>query len=434
MYSDKIKQKLEEENIEIGDRIKVNKKEGELMPKPENSTKNTIILKLDSGYNLGLKPNNIQLIEKKETEEEQKTQIQYEEEKQDILVLHTGGTIASRVSYEEGGVKPAFDPEDLLEMYPEIAEEANMHSEVIAQMLSEDMEPEHWQKIAEKIHEVKDEYDGIIVGHGTDTMQYTGAALTLMLQNIDTGVLLVGAQRSSDRPSTDATINLYSATKYLTETDYKGIGICMHKTTNDKKCIIIPGAKARKMHTSRRDAFKPINTKPIAEIDYQTEEIHQKQTTNNKKDYRKSTKLNQNVGVLKTRPGMTEEEIKSIKERNYDALVIEGTGLGHMPVNSFDEHTQHHKEILETIEEIAKDTLVIMTSQCINGRTNMNVYDAGLKIQEAGVIEAKDMHPELTYVKAMWVLANTDTLEEAEENFQQNINGETTPRTLYDQQ
>lgn len=433
MYSETVRELLEDKDIDVGDRIRADNYEGKLMPKPESGNPETLVLKLESGYNVGIKTDDIELLEENELEESERNEVVHSPENDDILVLHTGGTIASRVSYEEGGVKPAFDPEDLVEMYPELSKEVNIHSEVVAQMLSEDMEPEHWQEIAEKIHEVKDEYDGIIVGHGTDTMAYTGAALTLMLQNIDTGVLLVGSQRSSDRPSTDATMNMYCAGKFLSETEFEGIAVCMHASSNDSECIVIPAAKARKMHTSRRDAFKPINAEELARINYENGKI---KTRFEKKsgDYQRKTGLNKNVGFLKVRPGMNPKEIEFLIDQNYDGVVIEGTGLGHMPVNAFDDKTQHHEEILQKVSELAEDTVVVMASQCINGRINMNVYDAGLKIQNAGVIMAKDMHPELAYVKLMWSIGNTDSLEEAEHVFQKNVNGEINQRTPYKEQ
>jgi len=430
MYSDKILELFEEKDIEIGDKIKASEREGKLMPKPESGNPDTVLLKDESGYNIGVDPENVELVEKIESEEREKKEVQHSDDRPDILVLHTGGTIASRVSYEKGGVEPAFDPEDLVEMYPELDEEVNIHSDVIAQMLSEDMEPEHWQKIAEEIDNVKDDYDGIIVGHGTDTMSYTGAALSFMLQGLDTGVILVGSQRSSDRPSSDAAMNMHCASKFLTETDFTGIGICMHASTNDTVCNILPAQKARKMHTSRRDAFEPVNERPLGYVDYNTDDV----TTNFEQDnneYEKSTELNKDVGWLRIRPGMRPEEVDFVIEQDYDGVIVEGTGLGHMPVNAFDENTQHHAEILEKLEELSDDTLVVMASQCLNGRVDMDVYSAGLKIQEAGVIGAEDMHPELAYVKLMWSLGQSDDLEEAEEFFLQDVNGELVERSVY---
>jgi glutamyl-tRNA(Gln) amidotransferase subunit D len=430
MYSQKLLEELDDRNVETGDIITASGREGKLMPKPESGDPDTLILKDESGYNIGVEPENINLVEKQDSGDDRGEEVEHSDEKPDVMVLHTGGTIASRVSYEKGGVEPAFDPEDLVEMYPELAEEVNIHSEVIAQMLSEDMEPEHWVKIAEKIEEVKDEYDGIIVGHGTDTMSYTGAALSLMLQNIDTGVMLVGSQRSSDRPSSDAAMNMYCASKFLTETDFKGIGICMHETTNDTRCNILPPKKVRKMHTSRRDAFDVINAEPLGHVNYETGKIMENFGSSSG-EFEKKTELDRNVGWLRIRPGMEPQELEFVKNQDYNGVIVEGTGLGHMPVNAFDENTQHHEEILEELDKIAEDAVVVMASQCLNGRVDMDVYSAGLKIQEAGVIGAEDMHPELAYVKLMWSLGQADDLGEAQELFLENQNGEHRERSNY---
>ena len=428
MYSEEIRDILSEKNIETGDRVKINEKEGRLMPKPDTGDQNIINLKLDSGYNIGLEPENIELVDKQEASKDQNDEINHEEDRPDILVLHTGGTIASRVSYEEGGVKPSYNVEDLVEMYPELASEVNLHSELVAQMLSENMEPEHWMEIAEMIDEVKDDYDGIIVGHGTDTMQYTGAALSLMLKGIDTGVLLVGAQRSSDRPSSDASMNMYCAAKFLTDTEFTGFGVCMHAGSSDTECNILPPNKVRKMHTSRRDAFEPINSEEIALIDYDAGEIEYSEIE--EKEYEKNIDVNSNIAVVKSRPGMKPEELEFVLEKDYDGLVVEGTGLGHLPVNTFDDKTQHHEEILEKLGLIADEIPVVMASQCLNGRVDMNVYDAGVKIQDSGVVSAEDMHPELAYVKLAWSIGNSDSRDSALELFQKDINGEISERSM----
>lgn len=429
MYSDEILEELEERDIEVGDRVRIDGREGRLMPKPESGDPGVFILKLDSGYNIGVE-GEIELVEKASSEEREKS-IEHAEDKPDIIVLHTGGTIASRVSYEEGGVKPAFDPEDLVEMYPELADEVNIYSDVVAQMVSEDMEPGHWVEIAEEIDRVKDDYDGIIVGHGTDTMAYTGAALSFMLQNIDTGVMLVGAQRSSDRPSSDAAMNMYCAAKFLTGTEFRGIGVCMHSSSSDTECTILPGPKARKMHTSRRDAFQAINAKPLGKVNYETGEIEENFENPGGK-YEPKFDLDQNVGYIKARPGMSPEEIEFLVEQDYDGVVIEGTGLGHLPATAFDDKTEHHEEMLEKLDELCDDAVVVMTSQCLNGRINMNVYGPGLKIQDAGVIPAEDMHPELAYVKLMWALGNAED-DGAAELFKTDIAGELQPRSMYDE-
>lgn len=433
MYSENIQKILESNNIEIGDKIEINDKEGYLMPKPETGDPEIINLKLDSGYNVGLKPESIKLIEKhKSVDETREKSIENKENSSNILILHTGGTIASRISYETGGVKASFEQEDMVEMYPEIMKEANIDSEVyVGKIMSEDMEPGHWKGIAKKIDNLKDEYDGIIVGHGTDTLSSTGAALSLMLKGIDIGVLLVGSQRSSDRPSTDARMNLYCATKFLSETEFTGIGVCMHNSVNDEICNILPGAKTRKMHTSRRDAFKTVNTSKIGSVNYQTGDINFDGSTQEGKKYDPSFELSEEVGFLKVRPGLKPSKIQYYIDQGYEGIVIEGTGLGHMPISVFDEETEHHKEIQEKLENLTEQALVVMSSNCLNGRVNMDVYDNQVKVKKRGVIESEDMHPELAYVKLMWSLGQTDEKSKAKELFQTNINREMSERSEY---
>ena len=434
MYSDQIREILDEKGIEIGDTVKVNGREGRLMPKPENGDPESIVLKLESGYNIGLKPEKVELVESNDFDQGEKPELKHSEDQADILILHTGGTIASRVSYETGGVKAeAFEPEDVAEMYPETAEEVNIHSDTyVGKIMSEDMQPGHWQGLARKIDEVKDDFDGIVIGHGTDTLGDTAAALSLMLSGIDTGVVLVGAQRSSDRPSSDASMNVYCASKFLAETDFCGVSVCMHRSTNDDLCAILPGAKTRKMHTSRRDAFEPVNSEEIGNVNYETGEIEFLGEVNDN-EYDPRFDLDEDVGYLKVRPGTGPEELQFLIDQDYSGVVIEGTGLGHMPISVFDEETEHHREIQEKLEELTEDTLTVMASNCIHGRVNMDVYDNQLKVKKRGVIESEDMHPELAYVKLMWSLGNSESIEEAKELFRENIAGEIQKRTIYDE-
>ncbi|MDY6773735.1 MAG: Glu-tRNA(Gln) amidotransferase subunit GatD, partial [Candidatus Nanohaloarchaea archaeon] len=384
-----------------------------------------LVLKLDNGYNIGVEFSDGVELEKLAGHEEGGAETpripEPDPEKPDIAILHTGGTIASKVSYEEGGVRPAFEPEELLELYPELFDEANVESEVIAQMLSEDMEPEHWQQIAEVVAEHRDK-DGVIIGHGTDTMQYTASALSFMLENIDVPVVLVGAQRSSDRPSSDAALNLLSAVEFVKE-GTPGVFVCMHSDTGDTTASIHRGTRVRKMHTSRRDAFRSIDTGPVAEVDPEAGEVDFNDGVEDPEgEFELHTELDREVGLLKSRPGLEPEDLE--RQEENEGLVIEGTGLGHLPVDSFDEHTPHHEDILEVLGEIAEESLVVMASQCINGRVNMNVYEAGVKIQDAGVVSAENMTPETAYVKLMWALGQADSTEEAEELFRTNVAGE----------
>ncbi len=437
MYADDVRAVLDDAGIEPGDRIRVTGAdgtyEGTLMPRSRQGDAGTLIVKLDSGYNIGIAHGPDVTVEKMDGQDggdvEPPSVPEPDPESPDIALLHTGGTIASKVSYEEGGVKPAFEPEDLLGMYPELFDRANVESEVIAQMLSEDMEPAHWVEIAEAVAEHRDR-DGIIIGHGTDTMQYTAAALSFMLENIDVPVVLVGAQRSSDRPSSDAAVNLLSAVSFIEEA-VPGVYVCMHAGMSDDTAAVHRGTRVRKMHTSRRDAFRSIDAGPVAHVSYPDGAVTwNTEVERPRGEFALRTDLEEDVGLLKTHPGMDPDVLDAYREKS--GVVIEGTGLGHMPVNAFDDHTAHHEEILDAIRDVADDAVVAMASQCIAGRVNMNIYDAGVKIQDAGVVSADTMTPETAVVKLMWSLGQADSRDAAAELFQENIAGELVDREEYD--
>lgn len=422
-----------------GDVVEIKIKEktvkGILMPRPELLDKEHIIIKLDNGYNIGINKKNIielKVIEKYTEKKEKKAKLKHNSKLPTISILHTGGTIASKVDYRTGGVVSRFSPEDILEMFPELKDIANIKSRLLFQMFSEDMEPEHWSLLAKEIgKEIKSGVDGVIITHGTDTMHYTSAALSFVVQNPGIPILLVGAQRSSDRGSSDAHMNLICAANFITKSDFAGIAVCMHGTSEDKCCYIHQGTKVRKLHTSRRDAFRSINVFPIAKvsfdgkIEYLAHDLKKKDKNSSpaiKPDFEKK------VVIIKIRPGMDHKELLNYKD--YKGIVLEGTGLGHAPVTELDEHTKEHKRILETLGMLAKKMPVVMASQCVYGRVDMNVYAPGRDVLSAGVIPAEDMTPETAYVKLAWAIANTKNMQEAKELFKKNISGEITQRII----
>lgn len=441
MYSNIVRQVFDEQNLATGDRVRITTHdgthEGVLMPRSAQGNTDTVVIKLDNGYNLGVAYSDeteIELIEKSaSTDEEPATMPEHDPDKPDIAILHTGGTIASRVSYEEGGVKPAFEPEDLLDIYPELFEQANISTSVVAQMFSEDMEPAHWKAVAQAVAEQREDVDGIIIGHGTDTMHFTAAALSFMLENIDIPVVLVGSQRSSDRPSSDAALNLLSALTFIRD-GAPGVYVCMHSSMSDTEAAIHRGVNVRKMHTSRRDAFQSIDTEPFALVNPDEDQVEflENVSYDTESEFTLRDELDTRVGLLKTAPGLSAGAINGYRENGYRGLIVEGTGLGHLPVNVLDEHTEHHSDVLDAVDTFADEGVVVMSSQCLNGRVNMNVYDSGVKLQHAGVLSAENMIPEVAYVKLMWALGQTDSVEEAKELFRTNVAGEFIEREEYD--
>ncbi len=425
-------------NVNFGDKIEVRTAEesytGILMP---SESKESIFLKLDNGYNIGIskeKIRSIKTVEKFSAQKESKaSEIKENKKLQTISILHTGGTIASKVDYRTGAVISKFTPTDLLSMFPEINEIANIKSKLVFQMFSEDMEQAHWEKLAEEVaNEIKEGVDGVIITHGTDTMGYTSAALSFALQNLPVPVLLVGAQRSSDRPSSDAAYNIIAAAKFIVNSDFAGVGICMHKNEEDEICLIHSGVKVKKMHTSRRDAFRSINSQPIAEIEVKTGKINYLSQNHPKKDKSKKIKIDNKfenkVAIIKIRPGFNYEELEFYEKNDYKGLILEGTGLGNAPVNVLDEYTKHHAKFLEALNRMSKKMVIVMTSQSIYGGLNMNVYSSGRDLLGAGVISGRDMLTEVAYSKLCWVLGHAKSIEEAKKEMQINLVGEISER------
>ena len=416
-------------NPNTGDTVKITTSSETIKGKIMFSTDKNIIIKLDSGYNIGIKKQKIKsiIIEKGYQPKKQKTKkIPIKKDLPTISILHTGGTIASKIDYETGAVIAKFTPEELIGMVPELKDIANIKCKFVANIQSESMRFPHYNLIAKAIEkEIKEtKPKGIIITHGTDTLHYTSAALSFILENLSIPIILVGAQRSSDRGSSDSHMNLICATKFIKETDFHGVAICMHNSMNDDKCAILPGTKTRKMHTSRRDAFKPINSEKIALINYDSDKIEMFEKTKPKPKENLKLKLIKEdikVGILKSHTNIYPENIKHFK--NYDGLIIEGTGLGHFQTKSFDKISEIEEKNKKELEKLLKDTIILLSSQCIFGRVNLNVYTPQRELKEIGVMGTEDMTTETAFIKLAWLLSNYKK-EEIRKLVTQNLRGE----------
>lgn len=423
-YEGYLKEFLELSEITVGDTVKVTKPgiehEGMLLEKPDYSNKNTIILKLNSGYNIGIDIKDAK-IEKISSGEKPKIELdpvdkQISKDKDNLSILSTGGTVASVIDYKTGAVHPAFTADDLLRATPELVDYANINAKAIFNILSENMTPQYWKETAEAIYnEINNGADGIIIAHGTDTMHYTASALSFM---IDTPVpiVLTGAQRSSDRPSSDAFTNLM-ASVVAAKSDIAEVTICMHSTEDDPTCDLHRGTRARKMHTSRRDTFTSINMTPLAKIENNKLTINDKDITITKRNQTKlalNNELAEKVALIKMYPGIDPEIIDIYTDKGYDGIVIEGTGLGHCS-----------DEVIDKISRATNENIpVVMTSQCLFGRTNMNVYSSGRRLLQENVIPVNDMLPETAYTKLLWAAGQTENIDEITKIMQTNLKGE----------
>ncbi len=417
----------------IGDRVKITTKddvfEGILMPHPTLSKSNTTIIKMYTGYNAGIDNKiikKVEVLDKYTTPKEKKAE-KFKENKKlpKILVLHTGGTIASKVDYATGGVIAKFSAKDLIELVPELKNIANIKTELVSNMMSEDIKFTDYTKIINAIKKNKEKFDGIIVGHGTDTLAYTSAGLAFALQNIEIPVLLVGSQRSPDRGSSDAAMNLICAAQFIKNSKYNGVAVCMHHTTEDDVCAIINGTKARKMHTSRRDAFKAINDTPIALVDKKGKIEYLKEVKKTKDKFACKNKFSDNVGLLKVHPNI-DNKLFEFMCKNYKAIVIEGTGLGHAPTNTKD----NEKNYQTLIKFIKKGGIVAITSQCLYGRVHPDVYTNLRRLSSIGCVFCEDMIPETAYIKLCWLFGNYKNKEEVKRLLSTNLVGEINKRIL----
>ena len=416
----------------VGDYVKVKTAEedieGILMPEE----KETVVLKLSTGYNIGINKKRVKeiiVLKEKKDVKIPAPKIEQKEGLPKISILQIGGTIASKVDYVTGGVSAFFQPEEILSRFPEIKNIASISSRLISNMFSEDMRFAHYNIIAKEIEkEIKKGCAGVILPHGTDTMAHTAAALSFMLENLPVPVILVGAQRSSDRGSTDAALNVLSAALFIvTHKEFTDVAICMHETVDDKACLILPATKTRKMHSSRRDAFRAINTTPWARVDYNAKKVDFLRLGFAKKTTKALTitniKENLKIGIAYSHPNFSSQELLCYE--GYDGLIIMGTGLGHLPVDVVDEHTKEHGAVLEAARTLAKKgTIVAMATQAIFGKVDMNVYSSGRKQLEAGILgNYTDMTAETAFIKLAWLLSNYPK-DKVRELYGKNLRGE----------
>ncbi|MFZ8783378.1 MAG: Glu-tRNA(Gln) amidotransferase subunit GatD [Desulfurococcaceae archaeon] len=437
-YTGPLAELLASRNIKPGDLVAVTLKDGTLlrgllMPRPElYSEQQVLVIKLENGYNIGIKLErvlDIQLTETRVARAQQAARkLVSEKSAPRVTLISTGGTIASKVDYETGAVTPALTTEEILEWIPELEEIAVISARELMSIFSEDMEPRHWERIVESIYrEMLSGVSGVVVAHGTDTMTYTASALAFAIQDKPVPVVFVGSQRSSDRPSTDAVFNLISAFLVASKAPFAESVITMHATPSDPYTLVHRGVKARKMHTSRRDAFQSINDKPIALVDPLKREIR---VIGRILEYRDSSKtpvlrnkFDDRVALVKAYPGVQEEIIDFLVDKGFHGIVIEGTGLGHIA-----------NRVINSIKRAVESGIpVVMTSQCLFGRVNMNVYSTGRRLLEAGVIPGGDMLPEVAYVKLSWILGSiTRDASEVKEWITRNIAGELNERRSLD--
>ena len=408
-------------DVSIGDSIKIISDltyEGILMPRYETSEDSHIVLKLKSGYNIGIDLTEIKDIEKVSSPKQvtgKKSVKENDSSLPKILLLSTGGTIASKVDYRTGAVTPALTASDLNDAVPEIANIANIDAEVLFSEYSENLQPEHWVETAKKIESVANsDYKGIIIAHGTDTMHCSSTFLSFALSGLKIPVVFVGSQRSSDRPSSDAALNLIAATRLIAETDAKGVYIVMHHNESDDTISCHLGTRVRKNHTSKRSAFETVGNDPAFLI--LNEKIIKNFTSEffTEQSFNPRLEIDTKVALVKYHPGYEPKQIDALIDLGFKAIIFEGTGLGHVG-----------KTMYDAVKKANQHGLFLgMTSQCIDGRVKMTVYESGRDLLEMGIIPLENMIPEVALVKTMWALGNSEDKDELKKLLLENIASE----------
>ena len=402
--------------------------QGKVLPRSENDDDRHIVLKIATGYNVGIDISTIEDMKEigfqKANYQIPEQEFPYSKEKPNVKLFGTGGTIASRLDYRTGAVIPAFSPGELYGAVPELADICNLTTEKVFAVFSENMGPEQYKALAIAIgKEIENGIDGIMIGHGTDTLGHTAAALTFMIQNSPVPIVLVGSQRSSDRPSSDAALNLIHSAYAAAHSDLAEVMVCMFGPTSDEYGFLHRGTRVRKMHSSYRSTFRTIGDVPLATVKWGEVKPIKKDYNPRRKD--KKVKIlpyfEEKVSIVYYYPNMQPDIIDSLVENGYKGIVIAGTGLGHV-----------NKPLYDAIERAAKKGVhIYMTVQTLWGYTHMFVYDTGRDLMDKGVIPADNMLPEVAYIKLGWALGQTNDPEEVKKLMLTPINDEITPKEPY---
>jgi len=372
---------------------------GLVLPRSETEDDQHIVLKLVTGYNVGVRAGDVTAMREvgrnvadyKIPEQE----FPKDPKKPRVKLLGTGGTIASRLDYRTGAVIPAFTPGELYGAVPELADVCNLDTEKVCGVFSENIGAEHYRMLAERIADaVADGYDGIVIGHGTDTMHHTAAVLTFMVSHLPIPVVVVGSQRSSDRPSSDAARNLIAAVKIAAEADLAEVVVCMSGPTSHLYHLLHRGTRVRKMHSSSRSTFRTLSDRPLALFDLKEDRLtwikqDRRRRRAGRREVTIDTRFEEQVALIYCYPNMLPDHLDALLDRGYRGLAIAGTGLGHVNRPLY--------PVLERAQQMG--VTVAMTVQTLYGFCGMHVYDTGRDLQEMGVIPLGNMLPEVAYVK-----------------------------------
>ncbi len=399
--------------------------EGVILPRSETSDDQHVVLKLRTGYNVGVHVDRVATVEevgfKEAVYKIPEKEFPRRPNLPRVTLLGTGGTIASRLDYRTGAVIPAFTPGELYGAVPELADICNLTTHKLFGVFSENMSWPEYVTLAEAIgREIEAGADGIVIGHGTDTMGHTAAVLSFMVQDPPVPIVIVGSQRSSDRPSSDAALNLIHAVRAAAHGDIAEVQICMFGPTSDRYGLLHRGTRCRKMHSSYRSTFRTVGDIPLAiisrdDLTHLTERYRRRDAS---RRVRVDTAHDDRVTILYYYPGMKPDLVDALVEKGYRGIVIAGTGLGHV-----------NAPLYPALKRaIAAGVHVVMTVQTLWGYAQMYVYETGRDLLDLGVVPLDNMLPETALMKLGWVLGHTDEHGRVLEMMRTPVNGEITDR------
>ncbi len=428
-YKGRARELLLKHEIKVWSEVKITSDHGEfqgiLLPRSANDDDGHLVVKLATGYNIGITVDTVTAIQTLGYKEAHykipEKEFPTSPDKRNVFLIGTGGTIASRLDYRTGAVIPAFSPGELYGAVPELADVCNLRTEKLFAVFSENMGPEQYKTLAVRIgEEIRKGTDGIIIGHGTDTLAHTAAALTYMVQNSPIPIVLVGSQRSSDRPSSDAARNLIHAATAAAHGQIAEVMVCMFGPTSDSYGFLHRGPRVRKMHSSYRSTFRTIGDIPLARVSRQGVTA-MKPDFKPRRDDRQvliTPTFNEKVTIVYYYPNMQPDIIDSLVDHGYKGIIIAGTGLGHV-----------NKPLYPAIERAHKAGVsIFMTVQTLWGYVHMFVYDTGRDLMSLGIVPLDNMLPEAAYIKLGWALGQSDDPQKVKEIMLNPIGDDITPK------
>ena len=325
--------------------------------------------------------------------------------RKNILLIATGGTIASKKS--DNGLKPQISPEELMQYIPQVKDICDFHAVQLLNLDSSNMEPKHWKMMVHTLHENYEKYAGFVIAHGTDTMAYTAAALSYMIQNSKKPIVITGAQKPIDLEITDAKSNLLDSFLYASDENSQGVQIVF-----DGK--VIAGTRAKKVRSKSYNAFSSIDFPCLAMIQ-DGNIMRYIPPVPYEEEVRFYEELDENVYLIKMIPGIKPRILRSVFE-NYDCIIVESFGVGGIPRSIADDFYKLCQEF--------PDRLVVMSTQVAHEGSDMTVYEVGHDMKKyCRFLESYDMTLESVIAKVMWMLGNREALGgNLEDIFYQNVN------------